>query len=660
MADKNKTANKIRDEVMKKIARELEKHNLPPDVVKAMKLYANDVKAIEKSEQESTDSEAEIEQSSEDVEGRVVRVSESVRKSMPEDFWDIGKPKERVYAPCEFSSDSLAVSEVADDKHDKAESTSFKGEKIPRRDYPSQTMNPFTSIPNRPHGKSVVTGSYKRAVPKPPPPPPRPDIPIEQSEPKIYEKNGTLIKKITVNDWRIGNDFYTRFAADAQKSHLARPKASPDEPMHPVQFYSLVPQFSHMTGLQIEYYRRLRELWRQNSFPDCDSAYVMLYVFELLNLSDVDKAEISSSLASVWLGYRKRMPRLDAYMSEWMEDYCMINDVPLPKELFPSLAEITTKSHFKEFYYEEMLRDGEDYTSFAKAFIDGFSDYVYANAKYYPEYKESYDEHIIACISLVMREGIKKRFAIFCEKKTYRMMIDSYIGGAVASSKKKQIIVEFESFLRGIEVREYATAIVKYAENKLRQSLGIKGKLSVKKIDSESVYLIDSYFEPLIPRERVKKPAEDKYMPDDYMKNYEAETRGVDIAAAAEIERMSWTNTARLTAFDEDEDLLENKTATDVVIPEVEIAKEVEKAEKCANTDTKTTEKCVSDEEFMKKAVSAALDGRFKQWAKECGIYEGEAQDRVNNCFIDIIGDIILEDYTLIEDYREDVEEWMK
>ena len=40
--------------------------------------------------------------------------------------------------------------------------------------------------------------------------------------------------------------------------------------------------------------------------------------------------------------------------------------------------------------------------------------------------------------------------------------------------------------------------------------------------------------------------------------------------------------------------------------------------------------------------------------------YEGEAQDRVNTYFLDIIGDVILEDFTFIEDYREDIEEWMK
>ena len=64
--------------------------------------------------------------------------------------------------------------------------------------------------------------------------------------------------------------------------------------------------------------------------------------------------------------------------------------------------------------------------------------------------------------------------------------------------------------------------------------------------------------------------------------------------------------------------------------------------------------------DFMRSAVMAALDGRFREWAKESGYYEGEAQDRVNTYFLDIIGDVILEDFTFIEDYREDIEEWMK
>ena len=32
----------------------------------------------------------------------------------------------------------------------------------------------------------------------------------------------------------------------------------------------------------------------------------------------------------------------------------------------------------------------------------------------------------------------------------------------------------------------------------------------------------------------------------------------------------------------------------------------------------------------------------------------------MNTYFLDIIGDVILEDFTFIEDYREDIEEWMK
>ena len=62
----------------------------------------------------------------------------------------------------------------------------------------------------------------------------------------------------------------------------------------------------------------------------------------------------------------------------------------------------------------------------------------------------------------------------------------------------------------------------------------------------------------------------------------------------------------------------------------------------------------------IKEAVGAALDGNFRAWSKEHGFYEGELADRINNIFLEVIGDIILENFELIEDYREDVEEWMK
>lgn len=664
----NEKSSEIAERVRRKIAEELLRRGLDPSVIfPAGKNADGKDSRPEPKFPNSNESSVTVTSDSLSTEDKVVRARDRREEHGSDDFWDLGSPKERKYERPNLSESSLTPADVSSDNEN--DNATRIGEKIPpRENYPSQTMNPFTSL--KPQYR---TSSYKRKPPVSQAPRPIQKPPVEP--PKVYEKHGALISKITVESWSGETDFYTRFALDAEKSHLAKPQR-PDEELKPAQFYSLVPQYSHMTGAQTEYYRRLREFWRHGEYPDCDSAYVMLYIFELLNLGSVDKSEIARALTSVWLGYRERMPRLDSYMCEWLEDFCMINDLPLPDEIFTHISEIAAKAHFKEYYFDAMLsgalaaQNSASKTLAASALIDCYSDYVFSASKYYGENREKYDKYIPLAVSAVLDKGLKQKRGIFACDKSYKVVVDTFIGCAVSSDKKKRVKIEFTSFLRGIETREYVTALVKYSENVLRRSLGIKAKLGVKSLDEWTTAIVDSFFAPLMPREKVKKPADEMYMPDGYLKNYEAETSGFDFDAAAEIERLSWANTARLTASEDEEKPAESGEAAEEseVSLDGEISSDIYGTTAGDNTDNKEenpqetdeTPKEPTDENFMRSAVSAALEGRFREWAKESGYYEGEAQDRVNTYFLDIIGDVILEDFTFIEDYREDIEEWMK
>lgn len=665
MTDNDKSSE-IAERVRRKIAEELLRRGLDPSVIfPAGKNADGKDSRPEPKFSNSNESSVTVTSDSLSTEDKVVRARDRREEHGGDDFWDLGSPKERKYERPNLSESSLTPADVSSDNEN--DSTTRMGEKIPpRENYPSQTMNPFTSL--KPQYR---TSSYKRKPPVRQAPQPMQKPPVEP--PKVYEKHGALISKITVESWSGEMDFYTRFALDAEKSHLAKPQR-PDEEMKPAQFYSLVPQYSHMTGAQTEYYRRLREFWRHGEHPDCDSAYVMLYIFELLNLGSVDKCEIARALTSVWLGYRERMPRLDSYMCEWLEDFCMINDLPLPDEIFSHISEIAAKAHFKEYYFDALLSTEGRQNLAARAFIDCYSDYVFSASKYYGENREKYDRYIPLAVSAVLDEGLKQKRGIFACDKSYKIVVDTFIGCAVSSDKKKRVKIEFTSFLRGIETREYVTALVKYSENVLRRSLGIKAKLGVKSLDEWTTAIVDSFFAPLMPREKVKKPADEMYMPDGYLKNYEAETSGFDFDAAAEIERLSWANTARLTASeDEEKPAAEENAEESEVSLDGEISSDIYDTAVGDNTDNKEENPQEeesptdadngdngADMDFMRSAAMAALEGRFREWAKESGYYEGEAQDRVNTYFLDIIGDVILEDFTFIEDYREDIEEWMK
>lgn len=684
-------SSEIRRRIRKKIEEELAKRGLELTLPKE---FENLLYGEEKGSENSFDSGENIISSSAelDVESlaasdRVVNTSgENYRGERDEDYWSLGKPKPRSYEKPSFSPKSLSLEgvEQTHDEPDGGREQRRGGEKIPDKaadGYVSQNMNPFTT----PHDlqRHVATGTYRNRRVKSSSHSPKNDArPARVRRDDVtYEPGGVLIHRITVKDWSSDTDFYSRFASDAALSHNARSAIPPDAPANPVSFYSFVPQYSHMTNSQLQFYRWLRENIRLGRYPNCDSAYIMLYIYEIINLDGVIEPDKGASLlVAVWMGYRKRFLRLDGYMCEWLADYCMINKVPMPREIVPLLSELVPKAQFKEFYLDALIGDDKNVSDAermrlaASALIENSSDYDYTSSRYYPENREAYEKYIPLAMAEVLRGEFEAKRGIFSLDRNYRMTRDSYMGAVVSSAVKKRLDIEFSSFTRRAESRAHITAIVKYSENKLRRTLGIKAKLGVGELEAEDIALLDAFFAPMMPEKasKARRNPEDKYMPEDYLKNYEAESSGFDFSAAAEIERLSWENTQRLTSADGAREEVEEEAATaecEAVEGEISsdsvdacVFTEVENELPAAGEHKDSEEKIehVSSVEGLKPAVQAALDGGFRKWARENGYYEGELQDRVNSLFLDIIGDVILEDFTLIEDYREDVEEWMK
>ena len=230
------------------------------------------------------------------------------------------------------------------------------------------------------------------------------------------------------------------------------------------------------------------------------------------------------------------------------------------------------------------------------------------------------------------------------------------------------------------------TAAVKYAENKLRAVLGIKAKLGADGVSEENARAIDAWFAPFLPtREQIRQKKEDAYMPPDYLKNYEAEDTGFDPDAAAAIEAKSWANTSRLTGDDYGADPGETEIPPEssespweeTVAVEGEIGSETaceipapasDGPDEDADPGSPAEESPGGDgsgDEILRDALRAAMNGRFRGYCREHGLYEGDAADRINALFLESIGDVVLEadadgGFRFVEDYREDAEEWLR
>ncbi len=592
------------------------------------------------------------------------------------DFWDLGSPRPRSYARAEFSPHAMETTEITDGDtvSSNGEASHARGEAIPSRGEYGQhhAREKHHTVVTTINGTRIVTDSYKnrgsRAA--------RVKI-AEASKPDhrasevtaSYGPTGPLISHISVRTRDGGTEFYGKFAVNARKSHFdraARPLLPTDEK---VPYFSFVPQYSHMNLAQLEFYKKLRESIKEGEFPAADLAYVLLYIYEIINLPDlISPTEGVELLAKIWLGYRHMHPRLDGYLCEWLPDYCMIGNVPLPESIIKIMPEIVPKAQFKEFYLNidtdaprstvQHIDKSEHAFISAKTLIELASDYDFKSSKYYAEHTEDYEAKIPSALSHVMHDGMAKKRGMFSGEKIYKITRDSYTGAVASSGIKRLIDVEFSSFTRRADTRAIVTALVKYAENRLRAVLGIKAKLGVQSIDPADAAVIDGFFAPITPAARAAK--EDLYMPEGYMKNYESEDSGFDFVTAMAIEQSSWANTTLLTGEEtkEYEDALE----VEGQLSSGEDYSKIEISEPAPNTEVKSDGK-PSDDALIKNALTSALEGSFKDYCREVSLHEGELADRINTVFIDVIGDVVLEDrgcgFELIEDYREDIINWI-
>ena len=491
------------------------------------------------------------------------------------------------------------------------------------------------------------------------------DIPPQEngsSGDLVEERDGEgwLIRHVVIRRWINDFSFYATFGRDALVSHQKVGK-----PTEPVACTSFVPQYSQMNSRQLDYYLWFRDNARQDNFLPADFAYVLLYIYEILNLPDqIPTVEGIERLCLLWAHYRKVYPKLDAYLCEWIPDYALIHGVALPGVLEPFLSEIVRKAQFKEFFLDNMCPPGGRLSHRAIAVLAGvlletYSDYDYTLSRYYTGGNQAaYDKCIPEALTAALEQAYAEGRGMFATDRLYRLTRDSYCGAIIHTGNKRRIDVAFHSCIRSPDTRRYVTGIVKYAENRLRGRLKIKSKLNASDIAPADKAQVDAYFGPEEVPVAKKKVVEEEA----YMQLYDVDTTGFDFSVAKQIEDASWRNTDRLTAAEPGEP----------VVPEMPIAEEPAAQEVVENVPVAAQPMQVPVEEkgqvtaepSVRDAVLALLGGQFESYCRAHGLFPGKVAEQINEVFLDVTGDILVEAdgnrYSLIEDYREDAEAWSK
>ncbi len=465
-----------------------------------------------------------------------------------------------------------------------------------------------------------------------------------------YMPENALIHRVRLFRWRSNYRYYESFARDAQRLRSVVGVECPHVP-----FFSYVPQYSQMSRQQLEWYLWWRENLRHGICPESDYSYILLFIYEILNLSQEEDALASRELlCRVWANYRSTYPQLDSCLPEWICDFCLIHRLPPPSLEGKLLSEVMTHCTLKEFYVPS-----GDSDVYVRALLTFCSNYDYQKSKFCtPERRALYDRAVARCLRAVAEHTSSEgRLFLLAGMDDSRLVRDAYSGALCSYRIKRRIEVEFCSFSRSHELRYLITDMVKYTENRLRAYFGVRSRLSIYALSPALRALLDGVLDEMLPAREtavVKKKREEEQREREYDRLYELPRKELSLSDAAEIERLSWDTTERLVeAFEEEEPACAPTVEEPMPSVSEPSAKEL-------------PDGTVGDEGAWKPyrallcAIRAEDVAGQRAAARAAGVPLEVLADEVNALAADLLGDILLEEngdgYAVIEDYREMLE----
>ena len=485
-----------------------------------------------------------------------------------------------------------------------------------------------------------------------------------ETKDKTYYPENTLIKSITVKKYKEKYDFYDSFRKAAKLYYDC-----PGERCEFAQFYSYMPQYSQLNKAQKSYYFYWRSEMRQGRYIKTDYSYLYLYVYEVINLPDVISPEVGVKLlCRVWREYRKALPRIDMYFSIWVRDYCLAHGLPCPiSEIQDFIFDVIRISDFKEYYFTGIGTTSRDGVWSLLAYLSdydwnkGFRSVTGAERDdaEYTRGVENYKTLLEGAMRVILPNIWD---ACMREKERgnlVKISCAAFPNTLCTHSVKCKLEIEYYPLADATELRAGITAAVRYTENKLRALYGAKSRLAIKSLPTDYKELIDCYFDSIIRKSETS--ARKKSAPE-YEKLYDAPREKLSFAGADEIERMSWDTTMRLCDTEEyREDSLDVKAE-----PILEAHDEPEQAKTAPDVYVQpaTTDKKADD--YGLSASDIAYIAALLQSSESAsyGIDDEATVERINEAFSDGFGDVIIENtgdgFTIIEDYKEEISEWLK
>lgn len=266
-----------------------------------------------------------------------------------------------------------------------------------------------------------------------------------------------------------------------------------------VPFQQYWPQYGDMTAQQRKWYFYWRSEVRKGNYPDTDLSYIFVHAYELINNVGV-KNEIDgyTQLHRLWLNYRKRFPKLDNYLLDWMADYVLVNKCPVdPLKIYADAAIDQTVS-YRDFDLILANYLGRPLSRIPIFLIEKLTDYQIQRSKFYTAgHQQLVNEYVpqtLEQINLYLKQtsgvGIFERFK---PRRSVTIRRRPFQGALYDGQVTEITLATILPYTRHQPLRDFLTAIVKHTENKLRELKNHSGRLRGYTLDPAVQAVIDRF-----------------------------------------------------------------------------------------------------------------------------------------------------------------------
>jgi len=394
---------------------------------------------------------------------------------------------------------------------------------------------------------------------------------------------------------------------------------------------------------QLRTYFTWRTEIRKGTIREISLSYAFLYIYELLsNIGVTDPEDGLTKLMWFWKAFRVYHTVIDKYVLQWLKAYHIYYELP------QSFQEFVKQNGLAE-YYPEVVANEDDFQLFS-----AISKYDIRKSAFFSEDRVTL---IADCFSFVLqrlrqicaRQEISFDEAIFQPTKmsTWTPFTGALFYPWMEQPDRRVVLSEREIYVCEQNRWMFSTAIttesgrqlvgyiMKQTESALRKAVGYKHRLSadlnVAHLVVERLYEVGYSLETFINTAVLE-----------FYREATKTVVQVDPGALSMIRREALVTQEKL--------IVSEPEAEDVPEAEREPAEMPEGAENMFS-------------EIERRALAMVLSGEMelKTFSDEHGIMLEVLADGINEKAVDILGDSVLdEEFVLYEEYREQVEEWIR